>query len=165
MIFSSPRRFIVPPERYCPKGRVSSLPFTEKMETVPAWGNPLWLQIAVEAVNLLDEEDFARAEKDYADETDPAARLQSLALDTVERLPGEVATLYGWVLERAEDLHGAAFVQTIVNLIAISRSGWREQDFVAVIPKVTLSELRKVSVDGPKGEIPGREPDSLLFLC
>lgn len=30
---------------------------------------------------------------------------------------------------------------------------------------VTLSERRKVSVDGPKGEIPGRESDSFLFPC
>lgn len=99
-----------------------------------AGSNPLWLTIAVEALNLLDEDDFARAERDYTAIPDPGQRLRQLALDTVARMPGDVAGMYAWLLERAETLHGREFVAPLISLIAVGRSGWREQDLESVTP-------------------------------
>lgn len=102
-----------------------------------AYGNPLWLQIAVEALNLLDQDDFLRAEKDFAAEHDPAKQLRMLTLDTLARIPADMPGAYGWVLNRAEELHGTDFVRALVSLVAVSRSGWREKDFAAVVPGLT----------------------------
>jgi len=103
---------------------------------LPAWGNPLWLGIATEALNQLDEDDYALADKEFGGE-DPVLRLQLLVLYTVDRMPGDVAELYSWVLERAQKLHGSNWTRAFMSLIAISRSGWREQDFAAVMPGIT----------------------------
>ena len=103
----------------------------------PAGGNPLWLEMAVEALNLLDADDFERAERDFAQEPDPQRRIQLLALDMLGQMPGEVDALYGWVLGRAEKLHGASWARSFVDLIAVSRAGWREQDLAVLLPSLT----------------------------
>ena len=97
----------------------------------PAFGNPLWLTMALEELNLLDADDFARAEKQYSGTSEE--KLLSLLIDTAEQLPGDVDDLYGWLLTRAEEAYGRPLVQAFVNTIAISRSGWREFDLIALM--------------------------------
>ena len=53
---------------------------------LPASGNPLWLTLALEQLNLLDADDFARADRDFTGS--PVERLGALVIDTAERLPG-----------------------------------------------------------------------------
>jgi len=101
----------------------------------PAAGIPLWLELALDELLLLDADDFARAR------TLPGAstgdKLRALLLDVAEALPPEVETLYGDLLEWAEELHGAAWTDGLVNLIGLSRHGWREDDLKALLPKVS----------------------------
>jgi tetratricopeptide (TPR) repeat protein len=108
-----------------------------------AWGNPLWLVLAVEELNLLDADDFARMRRSYAGA--PAERLRALMLDIIEAMPPEVPDLYGATFNRATELFGGAFASTFLTLIAASRGGWRESDFREMLPSLTgeaWNELR-----------------------
>lgn len=120
-----------------------------------AAGNALWLTLAVEQVNLLDSDDFARAEREFAG--GPAERLRALLVDTAERMPPSVAGLYGWLLAQTEKVVGPSAARAFAALIAISRAGWRESDLMRLIPPAadllcpgelppTLDDLRLAAV-------------------
>jgi hypothetical protein len=57
----------------------------------PAAGNPLWLTLAMEQINLLDADDLARARVENAGRTDE--RLHQLLLDVASGLPPDVEGL------------------------------------------------------------------------
>ena len=95
-------------------------------------GNPLWLELAVEELNLLDADDFSRAEREYSGS--PEERLHRLLLDTAASLPSTVDKLYGWMLQRAEEVQGAGWCRGLSAAIALSRSGWRESDLRELVP-------------------------------
>ena len=101
----------------------------------PAWGNPLWLVLAVEDLNLLDADDFARARRAYAG--GPGEQLRALMLDLTASFPQDIAGLYGHTFARAEALFGAAVTRGFLGLIAISRAGWRERDFRLLLPRLS----------------------------
>ena len=101
----------------------------------PAAGNPLWLELAVEELNLLDADDFQRVESDYSGT--PEERLHQLLLDTAESLPPTVPEIYSAMLARTEALVGKPLAQGFANLITVSRSGWRESDLEVLLPLVT----------------------------
>jgi tetratricopeptide (TPR) repeat protein len=101
----------------------------------PAWANPLWLVLAVEELNLLDADDFARVQRDYTGE--PAARLRALMIDMVAAFPSDIAGLYAHTFARAEELFGPALARGFLGLIAVGRAGWRESDFRMLLPRVS----------------------------
>jgi ankyrin repeat protein len=101
----------------------------------PAWGNPLWLVLAVEDLNLLDSDDFAHAQRSYAGE--PAERLRAFLVDTVAVYPIDIAGLYNHTFARAEEAFGANLTRGFLGLIAVSRAGWRESDFRTLLPQVS----------------------------
>ncbi|MBM3791808.1 MAG: DUF4062 domain-containing protein, partial [Acidobacteria bacterium] len=72
----------------------------------PARGNPLWINLANEQLNLLDADDFERAERQFSGP--PAERLRQMIMDTAERLPPDVEGLYAWLLAQNEKVYGAA---------------------------------------------------------
>ncbi len=108
----------------------------EKRDTAGglASGNPLWLELALEELNLLDEDDFARAEREYSGGA--AEKLQQLMLDKARSLPGGVPALFATLLEHTEEVYGRAWARAFANLIALSRTGWRELDLQKLLPKV-----------------------------
>lgn len=98
-----------------------------------AAGNPLWLTLALEQINLLDADDFARADRDFADR--PAhERVTALLIDTAQRMPPTVAELYDLLLAQSERLFGFAAARAFAAEIAVSRFGWRETDLLSLIP-------------------------------
>ena len=101
---------------------------------LPSAGLPLWLESAVQELLLLDFDDVARAGGDAAGT--PQERLDQLILDTVQKLPSDADALYGWLLERNQEVLGTGFVCGFANLIAASRSGLRESDLEVLLPKV-----------------------------
>jgi tetratricopeptide (TPR) repeat protein len=100
----------------------------------PAFGNPQWLTMAVEELNLLDADDFARAEREFSG--DGGQRLHQLLLQVVAEIPAEVEPLYYWVLNRAEYFWGEAWVRSFASLLAAGRYGWREIDLEALMPRL-----------------------------
>ncbi|MBC7289274.1 MAG: AAA family ATPase, partial [Armatimonadetes bacterium] len=105
----------------------------------PSWENPLWLELAVEAINNLDREDYRRLETDprYTALDDYMQRIEQLLVDTAQAVPGDVAGAYDWMLERAEDVVGRHDVaRAIACLLALSRSGWREEDLAELVPQL-----------------------------
>jgi tetratricopeptide (TPR) repeat protein len=101
----------------------------------PAWGNPLWLVLAVEELNLLDEDDFERVDRSYSGPL--LERLHHLMLDIVATLPTDVAGLYNDTFERAEKLFGESLARAFLGAIAVSRAGWREVDLRALLPRMS----------------------------
>jgi tetratricopeptide (TPR) repeat protein len=100
-----------------------------------AFGNPLWLVLAVEELNLLDADDFARARRVYAGR--PGEQLRALMVDITAGFPPDVAGLYGHTFERAEKLFGPGVTRGFLGLIAVGRSGWRERDFRMLLPRLS----------------------------
>jgi tetratricopeptide (TPR) repeat protein len=112
-----------------------------------AWGNPLWLVLAVEELNLLDADDFARATRSYAGA--PAEQLRALMLDIVGELPTDIPGLYRVSFQRAEQLFGMFLARAFIGSIAVSRAGWRESDFRSLLPQASgepWDELRFASL-------------------
>ena len=99
-----------------------------------AAGNPLWLTLALEQINLLDADDFARADHEFAGRGDAAERQQAMLLDTAERMPPTVVGLYDWLLAQSEKVFGMSASRAFAALIAVSRFGWRESDLLKLIP-------------------------------
>ncbi len=106
---------------------------TARADGTRASENPLWLSLSTDELLLLDEDDFARAERQFAGSGEQ--KLHALLLDTAGRLPAEVATLYEYLLERNERAHGLAWARSFAALIATSRAGLREGDLAALVPE------------------------------
>ncbi len=102
----------------------------------PAHGNPLWLALTLQEMNLLEADDYERADREYA-RLPGAERMQALQLDEARKLPADVSGVYGELLGRAERGFGKAWADAFVDLIAVSRAGWRESDLRELMPKVS----------------------------
>ena len=102
----------------------------------PAYGNPLWLALALQEINLLEADEFERAEREFA-HLSGAARMAAMQMAEAAELPADVPGVYGELLDRAERGYGLAWTQAFVDLIALSRSGWRESDLRDLMPQVS----------------------------
>jgi tetratricopeptide (TPR) repeat protein len=126
--------------------------------------NPLWLELAVEELNLLDADDFARMEHEFAD-LHPAERQQRLWLEKAAQLPASVEELYDWMLTRTERLNRDWSI-ALSTLLAVGRSGWREGDLRALLPAITDERWKTVPF-GSKGwrdlHLSGEAWQDLLF--
>lgn len=114
---------------------VSALLGRRTVEGSPSYENPLWLRLAAESVNLLDADDFARADVAFSG-APPEHRLQFLILSTAENLPGDLPDLYEWMLSRADSRFEPKLVSAFAIAINVSRFGWRESDLMNLIPLV-----------------------------
>ena len=101
----------------------------------PARGNPLWLCMAVEELNLLDADDFDRMERDF--QGSPEERLHHLLLHEAENFPPTVPELYEWVFTRAGELWGKSWVDAFLDLIGVSRYGLRESDLRELVSSLS----------------------------
>lgn len=99
-------------------------------------GNPLWLSLAMEQLNLLDADDFLRAEHEFPNLPE-AERLHALLMAIAStRLPPEVEGVCDWLLKQTEIIHGEHFTIAFADLITLSRFGWREMDLISLVPKI-----------------------------
>jgi tetratricopeptide (TPR) repeat protein len=112
----------------------------------PAAGNPLWLTLAMEELNLLDADDFARADRVF--EGTPEQRLHQMVLDVATRLPPDVEGLYEWMLRRNEIVCGEAWAKALACTLALSRFGWREQDLRRLVPAAAGLLVSNAFLDG-----------------
>jgi tetratricopeptide (TPR) repeat protein len=101
----------------------------------PACSNALWLVLAVEELNLLDADDFARAEWSYP-RIPAAERIRALMCDMISAFPANIPGLYRARFDRAAELFGPPLAHAFLGVIAISRGGWRESDFRELLPKL-----------------------------
>jgi hypothetical protein len=102
-----------------------------------AGGNALWLRLALDLLNQLGGETFARQQTSPYRDLSPEARLNLLLSSVVDEMPGDVDQLCGWLLERAETAAGhfgkSDDARLFTSLIAVSRSGLRERDLKALL--------------------------------
>lgn len=108
-----------------------------RREGTPAFGNPLWLEMATEELNLLGVEAFEEADARFADVASGGDRIIHLLLSIVDRMPGDVEGLYDWMLDGAEGRFGTAWTQAFTNAVALSRGGWRESDLRVLMPRLS----------------------------
>ncbi|MBL8830508.1 MAG: DUF4062 domain-containing protein [Planctomycetaceae bacterium] len=101
---------------------------------VLACGNPLWLTLALEQINLLDADDFARTENEFIGSA--AERMRALLLDVARAFPADVEGMFAWLLDRTEKVHGIGPTAAFATAIALSRSGWRESDLLTLVPRL-----------------------------
>ncbi|MBN1453170.1 MAG: tetratricopeptide repeat protein [Anaerolineales bacterium] len=101
----------------------------------PAAGNPLWLTLALDLLNQLDTDDFTAAEAGTGGS--PEEKLRRMVLERARNLPPDVEGLYGHLLTRVEKVAGREETRALAALIALSRNGWREEDFQHLLPKAT----------------------------
>lgn len=97
-----------------------------------AAGNPLWLRLALDLLNLLDADDFTAAEAALGGS--PEEKLRRFVLDRARTLPPLMEELYGRLLAQVEKVVGIAETRAFAALIALSRHGWREEDFEKLLP-------------------------------
>ncbi|HNX29375.1 MAG TPA: tetratricopeptide repeat protein [Syntrophomonadaceae bacterium] len=116
--------------------QVEKIILSHKHNDQPSYGNPLWIQLAINEILTLDEDDYARLEKDELQGT-AEARLLSMLLDTAQKLPPDVPGLYQSLTEKLENLFGASQVKSLLSLIAVSRMGLRESDLKQLVPVMT----------------------------
>ena len=110
---------------------------------VPAHRNPLWLKLAVEELNLLDADDFGRADRMRGEDgrpLDPGLALHRMLLQTVESFPPDVPGLYDALLVRAEKVAGAPLARAFACLVGTSRTGLRDSDLERLILAVSGEE-------------------------
>jgi hypothetical protein len=101
----------------------------------PAAGIPLWLELALEELNLLDADDFERAQRQYTGSGDQ--RLRQMMVDVAGELPAEIEALYGYLLQRAEQVAGWNWATAFACLVGVSRHGLRESDLRQLLPATT----------------------------
>ena len=95
-----------------------------------AFGNPLWLTLMVEHLNLLDSHDFQRANNFPGS---PEQQLNALLLDEVQKFPSIVQEAYRSHLNRSETLFGTNPVKQWLGAIAASRKGLRISDLESIL--------------------------------
>lgn len=100
----------------------------------PAWGNTLWLTLAVEELNLLDADEFASMQT-YSGAA--AEQLRALMVDKIAALAPDITGLYRTSFDRAYALFGESLARAFLGLIALGRSGWRETDFHSLLPRLS----------------------------
>jgi hypothetical protein len=106
----------------------------------PAHGNALWLVSALEEMNLLDGDDFRRAE--VGTEGTDEDRLHAMVVGEARAMPGDVEGLYARIFARAgrrvsdDPREGKALARAFAVAIALSRGGVRERDLAALIPGI-----------------------------
>jgi len=101
----------------------------------PAAGLPLWLELALEELLLLDADDFGRVDREFTGE--PEQRLHQLLLHVVEELPPDIESLYGYLLARTEEVYGERWARAFANLITVTRAGLRESDLQELLPQLS----------------------------
>lgn len=108
----------------------------ERIKGELASGNPLWLRLALDSLNLMEGDDFVRAEKEFAPL--PAhARMHALVAQEAAQFPAVLAPAFVWMLERTERHFGSRWVRALLELIAISRNGWRQSDLEELVSRVS----------------------------
>jgi acyl carrier protein len=103
--------------------------------------------LAVEELNLLDADDFARAKREYQGRDDE--RLTALICDLIRDMPTDVRGMYGSGIARAEAIFGRPLVCAFLGTIVVSTAGWREGDFRKLLPMLsgtTWDELQFASL-------------------
>ena len=101
----------------------------------PSYGNPLWLTLALEQLSLLDEDDFARADRQFSGS--PTERIMALVTDVAGQLPPTIEGLYVWLLRQNEKVFGVSRVRAFTLCLSMGRSGWRDGDLFELVPRIS----------------------------
>jgi hypothetical protein len=127
-----------------------------------AHGSPLWLELAVEELNLLDADDFERADAEFADVPPGAERMVRLLLRAVAALPADVAGAYG-ALSTARTSSSASPVARAPRVDRaqprrLARVGPARPDAAPLRSDLGGPRLRRPAAHPPRPRRPARQP-------
>lgn len=108
-----------------------------RRDGAPAFGNPLWLEMAAEELNMLGVEAFEEADTRFGHVADGGDRIIHFLRHLVEGMPGDAGELYNWMLDGADRRFGARWTRAFTNAVAVSRAGWREADLRVLMPRLS----------------------------
>jgi tetratricopeptide (TPR) repeat protein len=118
-----------------PAAILRALTSKQRPDGKAAAGFPLWLHLALEELLLLDQDDFDRMYREFVGRA--GERLQALISQVTEELPPQIEDLYGYLLERTEEVHGKTLAREFAHLLTVTRGGLRESDLRALLPRRT----------------------------
>jgi tetratricopeptide (TPR) repeat protein len=102
----------------------------------PSHGSPLWLTLAVEQLNLVRGDDYARIER-VDDGSDPEERLTAMLAEAAASFPPDTPSLLLLVLAYLDQIHTPELVGAFSTLVALGRQGWRESDLRVLVPAIS----------------------------
>jgi len=112
-----------------------------------ACGNPLWLELALQEMNLLEADDFERADQEFA-HLEGGLRIEAIQVARAQSLPATPGGVYWELLGRIERNFGQAHTSAVLSLIALGRAGWRESDLEAMMPRFHEMEWDELAFAG-----------------
>lgn len=113
----------------------------------PAYGSPLWLELALHEMNLLSADDFARAEREFS-HLPGAERSEALQAVAAQNLPTSPREIYGRLIRRSTENFGRDYTTTLLNLIALGREGWRESDLRILVSEASGQKWDELNFAG-----------------
>ncbi len=108
----------------------------------PAHATALWMSLAVEQLNVIDGEEFARSEAPARGALERQRQLQAFSTLEASRLPSSLEALYVNVIVKAgknllEDAQGGReLARAFFLTLLLSLGGLRSQDLTQLIPRV-----------------------------
>jgi len=111
--------------------------------------NPLYLNILISYLDLLDEQDF---EKIYKQEGSASGRIIHSYIDEmIEEAPATIDECFYRLVSKASSLLGEEFINSVLAILSVSRNGFSEEDIEKIFnnlgiefQSVKFSYLRKL---------------------
>jgi tetratricopeptide (TPR) repeat protein len=100
--------------------------------------NPLYLSLIVQYLVMMDRSEHAIIESYKKENMRAEAAISRFMTECVKAIPGSPEDAYLAILKRLENVIGADFVSSVLGLIAITRSGLREEDIEGALTKLGM---------------------------
>src|SRR6185312_10336029 len=123
---------------------LSSLLANRLPDETPSYGNPLWLTLATEQLNLIRSDDYLRASS--LPEPDAEKRLITMLAAMAADFPSDVNGICAHLLAYLEGVYGRSRVSAFASILALGRPGWRERDLYGLLPRVENSAWTNLDV-------------------
>ncbi|KOR29491.1 hypothetical protein TI04_08490 [Achromatium sp. WMS2] len=133
-----------------------------------AWGNPLWLSLAGEALNQITGAQLAQIKAQLQPgQTVGTAIVQALTRRAQGFAP-TVPALFAEHLQALEQEHGFELTAAYAGCIACSRTGLRDEDLLSCVPKLLNREVNLLEITalrhGFRGQLVPREAGQWDFF-
>jgi len=111
------------------------------VEEIPAYSNPLWLNLAVNVILAIDQTDF---EKISMMEGRVGEVIEDYLLGLINGFPSDPGQLFLSLTKKAGMIFGETFTMHTLDFLAVSRNGLRETDLAALVYQWMASHWDKL---------------------
>ncbi|KOR32743.1 hypothetical protein TI05_05305 [Achromatium sp. WMS3] len=133
-----------------------------------AWGNPLWLSLAAEALNQITGSQLAQIKTQLQPGQTVGAAIVQFLTHRTQKFAATVPALFAEQLQALEQEHGTQLTAAYASCIASSRTGLRDEDLLACLPKLLDQEVNLLAITalrhGFRGQLVQREAGQWDFF-